>query len=72
LSLAPSNLDKGILTFRERQVARLASEAYTNKQMAIVLHISLKTVETHRASIMSKLHLGSFASLVRYALRNKY
>lgn len=62
--------NKDVLTFREKQVVRLASMGYTNKQMALVMGISLKTVETHRAVVMRKLDVGSFACLVRYAVRN--
>jgi DNA-binding NarL/FixJ family response regulator len=58
------------LTTRERSVVELIGEGYTNKQIAIALKISPKTVETHRATIMRKLSLSSSASLVRYAVRN--
>lgn len=61
----------GTLSPRERQVVQLISEGLTNKQVAIHLDISLKTVETHRAAIMAKLRLGSAAELVRYAIRNQ-
>jgi DNA-binding NarL/FixJ family response regulator len=59
------------LTHRERGVVQLIAEGYTNKQIAALLNISLKTVETHRASIMRKLNLSSSAGLVRYAIRNR-
>jgi DNA-binding NarL/FixJ family response regulator len=59
------------LTNRERGVVQLIAEGHTNKDVAKVLNISLKTVETHRAAIMRKLRLESSASLVRYAIRNK-
>jgi len=58
------------LTNRERSVVQLIAEGCTNKQIANVLSISPKTVETHRAAIMRKLALSSSASLVRYAVRN--
>jgi DNA-binding NarL/FixJ family response regulator len=58
------------LTNRERSVVQLIAEGCTNKQIANVLNISPKTVETHRAAIMRKLALSSSASLVRYAVRN--
>jgi DNA-binding NarL/FixJ family response regulator len=60
-----------ILTSRERQVVQLIAEGHTNKQVARMLNISLKTVETHRAAVMRKLELSSSADLVRYAIRNK-
>jgi DNA-binding NarL/FixJ family response regulator len=59
------------LTNRERGVVQLIAEGHTNKAVARILNISLKTVETHRASIMRKLDLSSSAALVRYAVRNK-
>jgi len=59
------------LTYRERGVVQLVAEGYTNKQIAGLLDISLKTVETHRHTIMRKLNLSSPAQLVRYAIRNQ-
>ena len=61
--------DRSALTHRERGVVQLVAEGYTNKQIAGLLDISLKTVETHRAAIMRKLNLTSPAALVRYAMR---
>ena len=46
-------------------------EGHTNKEIAELLNISLKTVESHRASAMRKLNLSSSADLVRYAIRNR-
>jgi DNA-binding NarL/FixJ family response regulator len=63
--------DRGILTARERTVVQLIAEGRTNKQIASVLNISLKTVETHRAAAMRKLNLTSTAAVVRYAIRNR-
>jgi len=60
-----------VLTPREHQIVQLIAEGHTNKQIAILLNISSKTVDTHRAAIMSKLNLPSTAALVRYAIRNK-
>ena len=59
------------LTNRERGVVQLVAEGHTNKAVARILNISLKTVETHRATIMRKLAFSSSADLVRYAIRNK-
>jgi DNA-binding NarL/FixJ family response regulator len=56
---------------RERSVVQLIAEGYTNKEVGELLHISLKTVESHRASVMRKLELSSSAALVRYAIRNR-
>ena len=58
------------LTSRERNIVHLVAEGHSNKQIANLLSISVKTVETHRASIMRKLGLTSMAALVRYAVRN--
>ena len=59
-----------ILTNREKEIVQLIAEGYTNRQIAGILTISIKTVETHRASSMNKLSLRSTAELVRYAIRN--
>ncbi len=59
------------LTPREREIVQLLAEGKSNKEAGGVLGISIKTVETHRATTMRKLRLDSFADLVRYAIRNK-
>lgn len=58
------------LTHREREVVQLIAEGRINKEIAGLLSISIKTVETHRASAMHKLNLRTTADLVRYAVRN--
>jgi len=58
------------LTAREREVLQQLAEGRSNKEVAAALHISVNTVETHRARIMSKLDLHSMGDLVRYAIRN--
>ena len=58
------------LTHREREVVQLIAEGRINKEIARMLNISVKTVETHRASAMHKLKLRTTADLVRYAIRN--
>lgn len=60
----------GSLTHREREVVQLIAEGRINKQIGTRLNISVKTVETHRASAMHKLCLKTTADLVRYAIRN--
>jgi DNA-binding NarL/FixJ family response regulator len=60
-----------VLTNRERSIVQLVAEGHSNKVIASVLNISVKTVETHRATIMRKLSLTSSAALVRYAVRNR-
>lgn len=56
---------------RERMVIQLISEGYSNKGMSKILNLSIKTIETHRASAMRKLEVNSTAGLVRYAIRNR-
>jgi DNA-binding NarL/FixJ family response regulator len=57
-------------TPREQQIVQLVAEGKQNKQVARCLGLSVKTVETHRATVMRKLKLHTTAELVRYALRN--
>jgi two-component system response regulator NreC len=56
------------LTAREREVLTLVAYGHTNKEIAAILGITVKTVETHKANGMQKLDIGSRADLVRYAL----
>jgi DNA-binding NarL/FixJ family response regulator len=58
-----------VLTAREREVVRLIAEGKSNKNVAYLLDISVKTVETHRSAAMRKLDVHSTAQLVRYAIR---
>jgi DNA-binding NarL/FixJ family response regulator len=62
---------QSILTPREREIVQLIAEGYSNKRIASILNLSIKTVETHRAAVMRKLNLSSSAALVRYAVRNR-
>ena len=57
------------LTPREREVLQLIAEGYTNQGIANELYISVKTVEAHKAHIMSKLHARNRTDLIRYAIR---
>jgi DNA-binding NarL/FixJ family response regulator len=57
------------LTPRELDVVKLIAEAHTNKQIAEALHVSEKTVESHRANVLSKLGMRDRVQLVRYAIR---
>ena len=59
------------LTPREREIVQLLAEGKSNKEIASLLGISVKTAETHRANIMLKLGIHSVTELVRYAVRNK-
>jgi DNA-binding NarL/FixJ family response regulator len=60
-----------LLSSREQSVVQLIAEGHTNKSVGAVLNLSVKTVETHRASAMRKLNISSTAELVRYAIRAK-
>lgn len=57
------------LTNREREILQLLAESNTTKQVARMLHISAKTVETHRSKIMHKLGFDNMVSLTKYAIR---
>ena len=59
------------LSSRERGVVQLIAEGRTNKEVAQLLGINLKTVETHRGAAMRKINAHTAADLVRYAIRNK-
>jgi DNA-binding NarL/FixJ family response regulator len=60
-----------VLTAREREIVQLIAEGNSNKKVALLLEVSVKTVETHRSAAMRKLGIRSTAELVRYAVRNK-
>lgn len=60
------------LSVREREVLKMVAEGASNKQIADDLHISVRTVDHHRAKIMEKLNLKSAAELVRYAISKGY
>jgi DNA-binding NarL/FixJ family response regulator len=60
-----------LLTAREQNVVQLIAEGHTNKAISSMLKLSVKTVETHRASAMRKLGMSSTAELVRYAIRKR-
>jgi DNA-binding NarL/FixJ family response regulator len=66
----PASLGAERLTSREREVVQLLAEGNSNKAIASRLDLSVKTVETHRASVMRKLELNSLADIVRFAVRN--
>jgi DNA-binding NarL/FixJ family response regulator len=63
--------EKSRITDREREIVQLLAEGKSSKEIAPILGISVRTVETHRAAIMKKLGLKSFSELIRYAIRNK-
>jgi DNA-binding NarL/FixJ family response regulator len=62
--------DDKTLTQREQEILRQVAHGETSRQIASELDISVKTVEWHRANLMSKLNVHSVAELVRYAIRH--
>ncbi|HDP89756.1 MAG TPA: response regulator transcription factor [Thioalkalivibrio sp.] len=58
-----------VLTSREREVLQLVAEGHTTKQIASMLHVSVKTIESHRQNLMDKLEIRSVAELTKYAVR---
>lgn len=67
--LADEEREAPPLTPREREVVQLLAEGRSTRQVADRLHVSIKTVETHRRQIMRKLEIGSIAELTKYAIR---
>ncbi|MBI5095761.1 MAG: response regulator transcription factor [Candidatus Hydrogenedentes bacterium] len=65
--VAPEN--HASLSPREREVLQLLAEGHSTKEVAERLHVSTNTIETHRGRIMEKLNIHTFASLVKYAIR---
>jgi DNA-binding NarL/FixJ family response regulator len=63
-----SSLDS--LTSRQREVLQMIAEGKSTKEIAATLEVSVKTVETHRAALMSRLGIFDIAGLVMYAARN--
>jgi two-component system response regulator NreC len=58
-----------VLTDREREVLQLIAEGYTNREIAEMLHLSIKTVQNHRSKIMKKLDLHDRGDLIKYAIQ---
>jgi DNA-binding NarL/FixJ family response regulator len=65
----PSTGPQEPLTTREQEVLKLIAEAHTNREIGEILHLSEKTVESHRANILRKLGMRDRVELVRYAIR---
>jgi len=57
------------LSSREREVLQLIAEGLSNKEIAVSLHLSVRTVDSHRAHLMDKLGIHKVSGLVRYAIR---
>jgi DNA-binding NarL/FixJ family response regulator len=66
----PASRGDGMLTRREREIVQLVAQGWRTARIAAHLGIGEKTVETHRAAILRKLHLKSVADVVRFAIRN--
>jgi DNA-binding CsgD family transcriptional regulator len=65
----PKEIEPGpALSMREREVLQLLAEGRSNKEVVKTLYLSVKTVETHRASIMGELRLHSIGDLIRSAI----
>ncbi|WP_148572340.1 response regulator [Nocardioides caldifontis] len=62
-------LPQAVLTPREDEVVKLIAEGSSSKEIAAALHISLKTVERHRANVLAKLGMRDRTELTRYAIR---
>jgi len=60
----------GVITRREKEIAKLLADGYSTKEAAKILNISPRTAETHRASIMKKLDAKNVADIVKYCIRN--
>jgi DNA-binding NarL/FixJ family response regulator len=73
IALNDSGSNGGRRTFslspREREVMQLLAEGKSTKEAAACLHVSPKTVETHRRNLMEKIHVESIAELTKYAIR---
>lgn len=59
------------LTAREREVLQLIAEGYTNKEIAGIMSLSVKTVQSHRTNLMNKLDLHDRGELIKYAIQKK-
>ena len=60
---------EGDLTPRQLEILQLVAEGYTTRQIADMLSVSVKTVETHRSAVMERAGLTSVQDLVRFAIR---
>lgn len=68
--IRPENTSNG-LTSREREVLQLIAEGYTNKEIAEILCLSVKTIQSHRTNLMNKLDLHDRGDLIKYAIQKK-
>lgn len=68
--IRPADTSNG-LTPREREILQLIAEGYTNKEIAEILSLSVKTIQSHRGNLMSKLDLHDRGELIKYAIQKK-
>jgi two-component system, NarL family, response regulator NreC len=68
--IRPQETSNG-LTARESEILQLIAEGNTNKQIAVILCISIKTVQAHRSNLMKKLDLHNKGELIKYAIQKK-
>lgn len=68
--IRPAGTSNG-LTPREREILQLIAEGYTNKEIAEILSLSVKTIQSHRSNLMSKLDLHDRGELIKYAIQKK-
>jgi len=71
-SITPASSEASDLTPRQREVLQLIAEGESTREIAEVLHVSVKTIETHRRQIMSRLNVESVAELTKYAVREGF
>ena len=67
----PEKDDPNALSAREREVLQLIAEGKTSREIAGILHVSVKTVQSHRTSLMQKLGLHDRGDLIKYAIQKK-
>ena len=61
--------DSSNLTIREKEVLQLVAEGHSTAQIANSLHVSVKTIESHRQNLMGKINAKGIAGLTKYAIR---
>jgi DNA-binding NarL/FixJ family response regulator len=69
MRLGDQSTSADLLTPRQREILQLIAEGHSTKEIASLLHLSIKTVETHRAQLMERLDIRDVAGLVRYSIR---
>jgi len=69
-SVSYDNLDISVLSKSEFQVLELFADGFSNKEISVKLGITIKSVEKHKSSIISKLNLKSYVDLIKFAIKN--